>query len=135
MIILASLALSLCLGAVQSEQSQTLPDQTEKPQPRHRKVAQTQKSRLASSSPKETESPAKVTEVASVATTTASLNLLPNNRTAKPASDSESEASQQAAPADDAGELSKKLANPVSSLISFPIQTNFDFGMMSRSRK
>jgi hypothetical protein len=29
----------------------------------------------------------------------------------------------------DAAELSKKLANPVSSLISFPIQTNVDFGM------
>ncbi len=33
--------------------------------------------------------------------------------------------------ADDAAELSKKLSNPVSSLISFPIQTNFDFGMGS----
>lgn len=30
-----------------------------------------------------------------------------------------------------AQDLSKKLANPVSSLISFPIQTNFDFGMGS----
>jgi hypothetical protein len=29
----------------------------------------------------------------------------------------------------DAADLSKKLANPVASLISFPIQTNFDFGM------
>jgi hypothetical protein len=38
---------------------------------------------------------------------------------------------EPAAPAggEDAAELSKKLANPVSSLISFPIQTNFDFGM------
>lgn len=33
--------------------------------------------------------------------------------------------------ADSAAELSKKLANPVASLISFPIQTNFDFGMGS----
>jgi hypothetical protein len=31
--------------------------------------------------------------------------------------------------ADDAAELSKKLANPLASLISFPIQTNFDIGM------
>jgi hypothetical protein len=31
--------------------------------------------------------------------------------------------------ADSAAELSKKLSNPVASLISFPIQTNFDFGM------
>lgn len=35
--------------------------------------------------------------------------------------------------ADDAAELSKKLSNPVSSLISFPIQSNFDFGMGSGS--
>lgn len=33
--------------------------------------------------------------------------------------------------ADSAAELSKKLSNPVASLISFPIQTNFDFGMGS----
>jgi len=58
-----------------------------------------------------------------------SLNLLPDNQTAKPALDSEPGASQQAAPPDDSAELSKKLANPVSSLISFPIQMNFDFGM------
>lgn len=31
--------------------------------------------------------------------------------------------------ADDTAELSKKLANPISSLISFPIQTNFDMRM------
>lgn len=34
---------------------------------------------------------------------------------------------------DDAAELSKKLSNPVASLISFPVQTNFDFGMGSGS--
>lgn len=33
------------------------------------------------------------------------------------------------AAAGDASELAKKLSNPVSSLISFPIQTNFDFRM------
>jgi hypothetical protein len=33
--------------------------------------------------------------------------------------------------ADSAAELSKKLSNPVASLISFPIQTNFDVGMGS----
>ena len=38
---------------------------------------------------------------------------------------------KQAVPAErgDASELAKKLSNPVSSLISFPVQTNFDFGM------
>lgn len=35
----------------------------------------------------------------------------------------------EAGGADSAAELSKKLSNPVSSLISFPIQANFDFGM------
>jgi hypothetical protein len=35
----------------------------------------------------------------------------------------------QAGAQDDAAELSKKLSNPISSLISFPIQMNFDFGM------
>lgn len=29
----------------------------------------------------------------------------------------------------DAQELAKKLSNPVASLISFPLQANFDFGM------
>lgn len=38
------------------------------------------------------------------------------------------ETSQQS-PATDTAELAKKLANPVASLISFPIQTNFDFKM------
>lgn len=41
---------------------------------------------------------------------------------------------KEAAPADgehSAEDLAKKLSNPVSSLISFPIQTNFDFGMGS----
>ncbi len=32
------------------------------------------------------------------------------------------------APADDAAELAKKLQNPIASLISVPIQNNFDFG-------
>lgn len=34
---------------------------------------------------------------------------------------------------DDTAELSKKLSNPVASLISFPVQTNFDFRMGSGS--
>ena len=37
--------------------------------------------------------------------------------------------SQEPAAADDTAELSKKLSNPVASLISFPIQANFDFRM------
>ena len=39
------------------------------------------------------------------------------------------ETSQQPPQHADAAELAKKLANPVASLISFPIQTNFDFRM------
>lgn len=34
-----------------------------------------------------------------------------------------------AAGGDDTAELAKKLSNPVASLISFPLQSNFDFGM------
>jgi len=36
---------------------------------------------------------------------------------------------QTAQPSGDAHELAKQLSNPVSSLISFPLQSNFDFGM------
>ena len=36
---------------------------------------------------------------------------------------------EPAAGGESAAELSKKLSNPVSSLISFPVQTSFDFGM------
>lgn len=60
---------------------------------------------------------------------TSKLTRLPNlNKTAN-----ESDTQQPAAGGaeDSAAELSKKLSNPVASLISFPIQTNFDFGMGS----
>ena len=40
-----------------------------------------------------------------------------------------SEPQNQPASGADAHELAKKLSNPVSSLISFPFQSNFDFGM------
>src|SRR5207302_2016157 len=36
-------------------------------------------------------------------------------------------AAAQEAPPDQAAELAKKLQNPVASLISFPLQSNFDF--------
>jgi hypothetical protein len=36
---------------------------------------------------------------------------------------------QKPAPEDDTAELAKKLSNPIASLISFPIQANFDFRM------
>jgi hypothetical protein len=39
------------------------------------------------------------------------------------------ETGQQQAQAEDAQALAKKLSNPVASLISLPIQSNFDFGM------
>jgi hypothetical protein len=35
---------------------------------------------------------------------------------------------EEAAPADDTAELAKKLQNPIASLISVPLQNNFDFG-------
>ncbi len=35
---------------------------------------------------------------------------------------------EAAPPADQAAELAKKLSNPISSLISLPVQTNYDFG-------
>ena len=38
-------------------------------------------------------------------------------------------AAGQAQPSGDAHELAKQLSNPISSLISFPLQSNFDFGM------
>lgn len=45
------------------------------------------------------------------------------------ADDAEQKAATPAAGGDDTAELAKKLANPVASLISFPIQSNFDFRM------
>jgi hypothetical protein len=64
-----------------------------------------------------------------------SINLFAPSSVAKPSSDNDTETAQQptAPAANDASELAKKLANPVASLISFPIQTNFDFGMGSGS--
>ena len=48
----------------------------------------------------------------------------------KPASPGNTDDAQQAAPAPvDSAELAKKLSNPVSSLITLPIQANFDFRM------
>ena len=70
----------------------------------------------------------------------ASFELFPESKPARVPTFSESVnrtsplPQKQAEPeggADSAAELQKKLANPVSSLISFPIQTNFDFGMGS----
>ena len=47
---------------------------------------------------------------------------------------SDSTTTQQTSPgSEDAQELAKKLSNPVSSLISVPFQSNFDFGMGSGS--
>jgi hypothetical protein len=49
---------------------------------------------------------------------------------AKPVSESDDPVSpQQPAAADDTAELAKKLSNPIASLISFPLQSNFDFRM------
>ncbi len=148
---LSFIALCLCVGLNQSAQSQTLAVQTDKPQQSQEKAAPPSTSHSALSPPKETEEPAEDTAGDSVAATTAksgrvhfefpnkevastkrtgsSLNLFPKNRPAQADSDSGSQTSPQAAPEDDSAALSKKLANPVSSLISFPIQTNFDFGM------
>lgn len=149
MIILASLALSLCLSTGQSAQSQTLRDQTETPRQSQEQAAPAPNSESPSGSPKEKEDSTKQASVATTKTTsgrvhlelpnlefankevrttnkTGGLNLFPNKQ---PAANSESQASPQAAPHDDTAELSKKLSNPVSSLISFPVQTNFDFGM------
>ena len=47
--------------------------------------------------------------------------------------ESSTTASQKPAAGDETAELAKKLSNPVASLISFPIQANFDFRMASGS--
>jgi hypothetical protein len=66
-----------------------------------------------------------------------SIKLFPPRTVTKPSSNNDTETAQTQPPgapaANDASELAKKLANPVASLISFPIQTNFDFGMGSGS--
>ena len=151
MIIFAGLTLSLCLLPGQSVQSQTFAVQTDNPRQSQEKAATTQKSESGSSSPKETENPAVDAEAVTVATTrmrsgrvhfefptkavasternSGLMDFFSSNPTTKPAPNRKPEANQQAAAHDDSAELSKKLANPVSSLISFPIQMNFDFGM------
>ena len=60
-----------------------------------------------------------------------SFELFPASKPARvPRLNATDEQPQKAAgAADDAAELSKKLSNPLASLISFPIQTNFDIGM------
>lgn len=47
----------------------------------------------------------------------------------RPSAAESSQDQGQPAAADEAQELAKKLSNPVASLISFPMQSNFDFGM------
>ena len=154
MVLLTGLAL-LFFGFCQSAPSQNLPSQSESPKQTSKKLTQSRKPRARSDSSLEKKTTTSDTDATSVATTTttsgqahfefptqlvatnrrtASINLFPTRTVAKPSSDKDTEEAQQpAAPADDSAELSKKLANPVSSLISFPIQTNFDFGMGSGS--
>src|SRR5215211_33861 len=60
---------------------------------------------------------------------TSSINVLrPDAFLLKAIAQEPSKTTQQPG-GNDAADLAKKLSNPVASLISFPIQTNFDFGM------
>lgn len=52
-----------------------------------------------------------------------------NNKTSSSTSAGPAETQADAPAANEAQELAKKLSNPVASLISFPLQSNFDFGM------
>ena len=57
--------------------------------------------------------------------------VISNSVDAKAVNESDDSETPQkpAAAADDTAELAKKLSNPIASLISFPLQSNFDFGM------
>jgi hypothetical protein len=64
------------------------------------------------------------------ATRTNGINGVRKNATAETETNAESQqGSAQAPSATDAQELAKKLSNPVASLISLPLQSNFDFGL------
>jgi|GEM_PF-546671 len=151
MVVATVLAL-LVLG--QSGPAQNFPPQTENPKQSERKTTKSRKQKAASDSSSKTKNTNDDSNTNQVVTTpagrahfefptqlvarnraAASINLFPSKPVAKRSSNNDTEAAQQAAApaADDAAELSKKLANPVASLISFPIQMNFDFGMGSGS--
>jgi hypothetical protein len=138
----------LILG--QSSPTQNPPAQIDKSKQNETKVTKSQKQETASTTSTETTIATDNSEATEVETTpagrvhfefqtqavatnrrTTSIDLFPSKAVAKPSSANNTEATQQpATPApDDAAELSRKLSNPVASLISFPIQTNFDFGM------
>ena len=57
------------------------------------------------------------------------IDLFPAQRTAKSREFKFAPAQEDQPGANEAQELAKKLSNPVASLISFPLQSNFDFGM------
>ena len=111
------LAGSMTIGV--SGQQETKGTTTEKPE----------KTESVNEPVKEKERKKKADTVASLSRSDRSTSYEPEFDMRLPDEESSFRGSRRQAPQDDAAALAKKLSNPVSSLISLPFQSTFDFGM------